>query len=353
MNHKRVNAISAYEFFLCLFVIFIHISAEGVTYGNRIGLFSGILFFLNKSLSFVVPAFIFASALKLTLKYKDIRISPNYFVGRISKIYLPYLLWVAAYYVYFIVLHYLEYNLQDLVQYILTGTLAAHFYFVVIIMQFYILMPLFLFIAKKIPALAGLVGSFFLTIGYVFFSFTNPSIFNVLPGDRWFLGYLIFWMTGVYYALHFEAVTTFARRNKMIVLLPCAILLLTHVALSYASYIGIYMYNPYFAQTMHLLFCIVTSCGFYLACLFCTEPFRNFFRNVGATTYYVYLSHLLVMFAVERFLLKPHFWLAHRFLIKALFVYCIPFVGAYLYILFKKRVGRFMSHKNNVKAEAI
>ena len=338
MNKQRVNVISAFEVFLCLFVIFIHLSSEGVTYGNKAGLFAGIMFILNKSVSFVVPAFIFASALKLTLKYKDTPVTLKYFIGRITKIYLPYVIWVVIYYAFFILIHYEDFNPYTLAAYILNGTLVAHFYFIVAIMQFYILMPLFLYIAKKIPALIGLAGAFVVTLSFIFFTFKNSFVFSFLPGDRWFLAYLIFWMMGVYFALNFKAFTDFLHNHKVIVWISCAFILITHIALSYANYIGSYIYNAYAAQTMHMIFCMALPCGFYALCMQYTEPYQKFFRSIGKTTYYVYLSHLLVQFIVENFLLKPDYWLVLRFLIKSVFVYTIPFAGAYIYILLKKKL---------------
>ena len=318
-------------------MIFIHASSEGVSFGNRTDLFTGVLFFLNKSFSFAVPAFIFASALKMTLKFKDVKITYHYLLRRITKIYLPYIFWVVIYYSYFVSRHYFDFSLRELAAYILNGTLAAHFYFVVIIMQFYILMPLLLLAAKKTPAFIGFALSLALTLIFRLFIPVDLHIFDFLPADRWFLGYLVFWMAGVYCALKFEAFTNFTNKYKTVILTSSMAMLFIHVSLSYANYTGAYNYSKY-AEAMQIFFCLAMVFGFYAFCTQAPNLFQKFFAEAGKTTYYVYLSHVLVLLAVEEFIIKPQYWLVHSLLIKMLLTYTIPFAGAYLYVrLFKKK----------------
>ena len=340
-----------FEFFLCLFVIFIHVSSETVTYGDPAKAFTAVLFFCNRALSFVVPAFIFSSALKLTLKYKERRFTSEYFSGRITKIYLPYLFWVAVYYAYFIYIGWETPDLRTLAMYAWDGTLAAHFYFVVIIMQFYILMPFLLWLAKKIPAFLGLAAAIVLTFAYRSLFPYEAGIFSFLPGDRWAAAYLIYWFMGIYCALNFEAFNNFLNRHRASVYLSCAGFASAHLLLQYANLTGAYNYGGYF-ETAQIIYCAMLTCGFYTLCIPrraaresgesppSEAPSRlgNFFGRAGAVTYYVYLSHVLVLLAVQSYLLHPWEALAYKFAVKAAVVYAVPFIGAGIYVWAKGKI---------------
>jgi membrane-bound acyltransferase YfiQ involved in biofilm formation len=337
-NNKQVGAITIYEFFLCLFVIFIHVSAEGISVGNKDGLFSGVLFVLNRSASFVVPAFIFVSALKLTLRYKDTPITVDYYLRRFAKVYIPYIIWVVIYYVYFLYQDYLSFSLNELGAYIFNGTLAAHFYFIVIILQFYLLLPLFLYFAKKVHVVAGLAIALIIMGVYRFYLPNGLDMFHYLPFDRWFLGYLLFGMMGVYYAFYYEAFNEFLGKLKLEVIVVLLLIPLPHLVMSYLGYIGVYHYHLY--EYVQILFCMVMLSGFYLVCLEYLVKYQKLLRNAGKITFFVFMSHILVLYLVEDFLLVPQDWLIERFLVKLGLVYLIPFVGAVLYALLKEKLFR-------------
>ena len=336
LDTRQVNAVFAVEFFLCLFVIFIHVSAEGISVGDKTGIFSGVLFFINRTLSFVVPAFIFTSALKLTLKYKDTYPSLSYYRDRVARVYLPYVVWAAIYYAYFVANNYFDFSAGDLFVYIFNGTLAAHFYFIVVIMQFYVMLPLFLFFMKKAPVLTGLTVTIIMCV-YRFCIPGDALIFTLLPADRWFFGYLIFWYMGSYYAFKFEECNLFVRKYAGVLLLICGAVALPHLAFSYAGYIKIFDYTHYF-ELVQILFSAVMLCGFYVFCMLYLDRFNTFYQVTKRYIFFVFLSHILVIFAAEDFLTDPGDCLLSKFLLKLLLTYCIPFAAAYIYDVIKKRL---------------
>ena len=82
------------------------------------------------------------------------------------------------------------------------------FYYIVIVMQFYLLLPFWLWMVKHIPAYLAL-GVSLLT----FFFMQQFSYILSLGGvdfpysDRIFLTYLLFWVAGLYVGKHYDLVT--------------------------------------------------------------------------------------------------------------------------------------------------
>ena len=101
---KKRNEISYMNVFLCLIVVFIHISGEPVSKldKNSIGY---ALFMIPWRLSaFVVQGFIFLSGLKMFLnsgKKKNFSCK-KYYAARLKKIVLPYVIMVVVFYLYFV-----------------------------------------------------------------------------------------------------------------------------------------------------------------------------------------------------------------------------------------------------------
>ena len=63
----------------------------------------------------------------------------RYWAKRWKGIFLPYLLAVAVYYVYFVSHGYFSFSLRDLAGYMIRGDLSSPFYFVIALAQFVLL----------------------------------------------------------------------------------------------------------------------------------------------------------------------------------------------------------------------
>jgi len=179
----------------------------------------------------VVQGFIFLGGLKLGMKCKaaDFRFSVGtYYLSRLTRVILPYLLFVVIYYLYFVQHHYFDFSVTDLAGYVFSGNLASHFYFVVIIAQFYLLCPLWVVMMKKctpaIPLFVSLIlmillGQYFPDIITAFFP---KAVIPDISG-RLFFKYLFYWTAGCFAGLHYEKFTEYlARSRKSLILLFCA-----------------------------------------------------------------------------------------------------------------------------------
>lgn len=173
---------------LCILVVFIHVSSWTIQDMDKQSVQFILLLTPWRLSAFVVQGFIFLSGLKLFLSQKPFSYGA-FLRSRAKKILLPYLIWVGLYYAFFIAIGWYRFSLLDLAEYIFLGTLCAHFYFIVIIVQFYLLMPLFRALLSRFDARLLCAVTLLLTILFKLFVHFQYD-------DRVFCGYLFYFMLG-------------------------------------------------------------------------------------------------------------------------------------------------------------
>ena len=90
-SKKRLPELSILNVLFCFGVIFIHASSEPVTVWQTSSLKGFIVTLIWRSMTFVVPAFLFMSGLKLFKNLKNPVGYKRYHLTRLKKIFLPYL----------------------------------------------------------------------------------------------------------------------------------------------------------------------------------------------------------------------------------------------------------------------
>jgi len=310
----------------------------------RPGIVSAVFYVLTRFLTFVVPAFLFASALKTVMKYKIDEFNYiKFIIDRIKKIYVPYLIWVVLYYLYFVFrLKYFPFDIVELLKYILYGDLAAQFYFIVIIMQFYLLMPLWKKMCEKIPFIISLILAFSLTY---FTRIFMPKIFpDFMYFDRIFPAYLIFWVVGCYLGYHYKKYIETLAKYRAVVYLS-ALLLSAHVFLQYLNFCGFIYYQ--YSGWVHTMFCFVFTLAFYMLVRDGLELIGKsmvIFKESAKVSFYVFLIHVLVLFETAHWLgIFNITSVTVRFFIRAFFTYVIPFAATFVYVKIKEKVRKNLS----------
>ena len=166
---RKITEVSVFEFFLCMFVILIHLLSEGVDTFPKWSFLSVLFSSMTRLATFAVPGFIFTSGLKLFYKYGDRKRFPypRFLWDRVKKICIPYCIAIVLYYLVFVwVIEVYQFSWDQLWYFLITGDISAQFYFVILILQFYLLMPVWIFLSRvKSKVFAGiLIGvSFLLT----------------------------------------------------------------------------------------------------------------------------------------------------------------------------------------------
>lgn len=319
----------------------IHILSGCIT-GYTAGTLPSIVSFsLQKAITFAVPAFIMSSAIKMSLKFSGSRMNYLHFIkDRIKRIYLPYIIWCIIYYLYFTFYrNHFIFNTRDFLAYILNGEMVAPFYFIIVIMQFYILMPLWLKIFKRIPPRIGIVVSIIITILSRYltkeWSFSNRIILN----------YLMFWIIGGYIGSNYS---TYINRMKKLFLLFIASTILVipfYVFMAYKSFTTPTVLLAF--EVMKMLFCALPSITLLLICNLIakasTSGLRKGFIGIAKTlspvTFYVYLIHCLIIFETDYIMSAIGInSVSIQFAIKFFVVYLLSFTLALLYNRIKNSI---------------
>ncbi len=331
---KKLKEISLFEVILCLCVVMIHI-LSGCINGYTKGTFlSAASFSLSRSITFAVPAFIMSSAIKMSSKFTD---KSLYYIGfmkgRIKKVYLPYIIWSIIYYLYFVFhRNYFPFNIKDMLLYILNGEIAAPFYFIIVIMQFYLFMPLWICMFKKIPPAWGILIAVIITV------ISKRLTHGLAINNRIFTNYLMFWVIGCYIGSGYEKAVAFISKHKGCIFAASGLFTVSYVAMAYMEFSG--LFNIFTTELIKLLFCTAASLTLLYLCIILAKKYKmNFAYTLAPTTFYVYLIHCLIIFETDNITANPGTGsVSLAFIIRFFTAYILSFVISELYINIKKKL---------------
>lgn len=294
---RKITEISVFEFFLCMFVILIHLLSEGVDTFPKWSFLSILFSSLTRLATFAVPGFVFTSGLKLFYKYGERKRFPypKFLWDRVKKIVIPYGVAVFVYYLVFAwVMEVYQFNWEQLGHFLLTGEISAQFYFVILILQFYLLMPIWISFSRtknKAFSIVLILLAFVLTILCRMFFPYSAGIHKIFPS------YLVFWILGMYAGLHYEKFETFIKQNKAMIYIGWLVLALTHCALSYMEFGGLIRYE--LAPVIVVLFCFFSIFGFYSYARELTASLerkgKGLLTSISQASYEIYLLHCLII----------------------------------------------------------
>lgn len=343
-DKKRYSELNYFNAIACLFVILIHVLSYGITNLTPDSL-QGIIVYLPWRLAaYVVPGFLFSGAVKMALGFE--KESPSgvkgyfsYVFRRITKIYLPYVMWVGIYYVYFLRIGWVEKGFDVFLRYVWFGDLSSPFYYVVVVMQFYLLAPLWNWCTKKIPFYIAIPVSAFISLLMLNFE-KILSAFGVefLWRDRIFPTYLVFFVIGLYVGKHYATFREAIKKHTssfMMLIIP----VLLYVALGCLQYSkGIYIFdqNPLkmFADILMILFMLAL-------CTVIADKSTSLITKplsfISSASFTVYLSHCLFLQECQNKL--GEYRVSDIFtvlLTRAVICYTLPFLLWYLYSVVKR-----------------
>lgn len=327
----KKNEISFLNVLFCLIVIFIHICSEPVLSLAHGTFAHAVTFTLWKLSGFVVQGFVLLGGAKMFLSKKE-ESYLSYITARASRIILPYIAAVLVYYLYFVWRNYFGFDVVELAGYILKGDLAAQFYFVIIIVQFYLLKHLWEFFVKKVPALLGILVSLGITVfGVLFFS----RVFGAY-NDRVFTSYLIYWVLGCYIGKNYERFTTLLKKYKWYAVGLYVIVAALEVASAYFGALSFYA-----QEALHIAYCITAIMFTFAIAGVCADKFMRIklFKTINASSYYIYLWHVLIIFMANGVMDKLGIAsVGTRFLLRALAAYLLSVLLCGIYGKIKGKI---------------
>ncbi len=334
---KKLSEISSFEVILCLSVVMIHILSESIAEYAKGSILSILSFSISKMLTFVVPGFMISAGIKFANKFEHG--SFNYFSflkTRITKIYLPYIIFSIIYYLYFVFYRtYFDFSFIKLGNYLLYGSIAAPFYFIALIMQFYILSPIIMVFYRILPSNIGIFFAAIINIASMYF------LKELKYSDRIFTSYFLYWIIGCYIGTDFRtSLSRLTRFKKPLTILGISLTII-YVALSYVEFCG--FSHSFFTEILKVAFCISASL-MYLVLMPKSVGFAA--SQIAPVTFYIYLIHCLIIFEAQHLLTN---WgienIPLRFLLVFLATYIISLVISVVYLKTKKSIHRSRRYK--------
>lgn len=336
MEKKKLNEIYILTTFLCVFVVLIHLTSAPVTKLPKESLEHMVFFIGNKALSFVVPAFIFLSGLKLCYSYRDKKfIFSEFFIRRFSKILIPYLIWYVIYYIYFRKLGYVaQRDIPTHIFCFLMGKLVSPFYFVTIIFQFYFLFGCILFLFKRFHHAFLLI--FTVSIQIIYFQF-----FYFQYEDRFFGSYLIYFVLGCFAAFHIEQFRCFLDRHKIEICLFTFLISVWYLYFAYTA--NVFQAIFYHWRIVGCLFSLSMILVFYQFSYFlCRESILlSIYKSIDNASYYIFLSHCFVIYYCnEIWYNMGNIDLIGQFFFDTIITFPVVFLGCIGYDKLKKMISK-------------
>ena len=328
---KRKNELSLMNVILCIFVIFIHAASNAVTYADRASAQYALLFPVWKLASCAVPGFFFLAGLKLSLGLDKPFSYPKYLLGRLKRVVIPYIIAAVIFALYFNLKGFAAFTPASFLKSLADGSVCAHFYFVIAIVQFYLTAPLWRLLAKKLDsgvrAAAALIIAYFLSLilgqylADFLILFDNTRIFPYC--DRIFTTYLFWWTAGLVSGRYYENVRAEAEKSffpALVIFAPAALLDGWLAYIHTAKNAGIW-----WLETAHTFYVVTAVIFLFPLCVKLSESrLVKITAPLDRVSYQVYLLHPLFLYFADSLCLKLGIGsILPAFIIRLLFGYVL------------------------------
>ena len=299
---RKIEELTYFNAICCFLVILIHVLSYSVTNCEKPSALAAFVFVPWKTAAFAVPAFLFSGAMKMAAGFNGSPLENygSYLLGRLKKIVLPYAFWNVIYYAVFIMIGYESFSVTGFIRSLALGTLSAQFYYVIIVLQFYLLRPLWQIMTEKIPVYIAVPFSALVT----YFSMqtdTTLAHFGIefAYSDRLFTTYLVFWTLGLYAGKNADGFTKSLENKRR--WMPLALVGIgAFVFVAYVQYSRpVWLFNLTFYKmfsdvlSVFVLFALCTS--IVKAKGMAADRTRHALTFVHSASYSVYLSHCLFL----------------------------------------------------------
>lgn len=332
---KRKNEISIMNVWLCLIVILIHLVSKPITELGSDTLLYKPFVIISRLSAFVVQGFIFLSGMKLFLNSRR-KAYASFMINRIKLILIPYIAAVFIYYLYFVYIEkYFPFSIKDFGLYLIRGDLAAHFYFVIAIMQFYLLYPLWRILSEKRPVYILIISTVITVVMGLYGDYLLNNIFHAsfMYTDRIFTTYLIYWVAGMFAGKYYDSFIEFIKKHGAILILAAIVMGaidgLTFLANKYSLISGLHL------NALHAVYCIFAISAL-MSVSYTLQNIQNrLLQIIDRASYYIYLLHILFIFITDRYININSTTLS--FAVRSAIVYGMSIALAYVYTLIKRK----------------
>lgn len=304
LEGRRKSELSILNVLFCLLVVLIHVLSHAVGNSDKLSWQYALVLIPQRLAILAVPGFFFLSGLKLTLPRREKQSLKNYYLGRVKKLLIPYLLAAAVYYLYFVRLGWYTFSPAQFLRETALGTLSAQFYFLIALIQFVLLAPFFRWLAEKYSPVVLLP----LALGITWLSSVNLNdILNILApayhfpyGDRIFTSYLIYYLAGCCAGVHYQSFLTLLNENHSLLLILALFFGTVNGIFSLLSFSGRH-FIPYLEE-IHSLYVLTTIPVLYSWAIRQKDKISKYrlLSAIDQASYLIYLYHCLVITIFNR-----------------------------------------------------
>lgn len=168
--------------------------------------------------------------------------------------------------------------------------MVAHFYYVIIACQCYLIFPLIKKLFEKFDKIILILSLVSTVIFQAFVSFEYS--------DRFIGAYIFYFIFGMFFAKYIKKINI----NKWFkfLIIPWVLIAITHLGFSYLSNIGKYVYSC--SGLVNILYVTITMLILYAICKLLIEKYNKttkLLEIINNDSYYIYLYHILLMHILQ------------------------------------------------------
>lgn len=323
MGHKeRIPQLDLFRAIAIFAVLAIHATSRTLSETLGTNLFHPFLF-INKFSQFAVPSFVFLSGFVLFYNYIDRPLSGKtlgkFYSRRLIYIIVPYVVFSCLYFILKMSSgHTWDMPLGDMTakmwKYLWTGTAYTHLYYIMIIIQFYVLFPLVLWCLQKVRRLAAWAPVLGLALqwGFVLLNkyMTSHGYWNLSKGSL-AITYFSYFLLGAAIAIYYGSLKKWLIPSRAgwksgkggvwaLLWLLWAAVGIIHVELWFSNYTKKTVINSLwyegFSNLHALLSCVVLLQLSFLLYGAGRSLLTRMLISIGACSFGIYLLHPALLF---------------------------------------------------------
>lgn len=291
---KRIHEYDLVRTIATYSVIIVHITAMGIVGFEHYSPHSLLTIFINRMLKYTTPVFIYLAGALIYASYKNKPFKYGHFIkSRSKRILIPYTLVSAMYYLLTVYLTGGVISVKTFALGWLTGSSQYHLYFIPIIIQMYLLTPVFLYLKEKVNLkyLMPVIG---------ILSYLGTLFFKFPYSDRIFIKFLIPYTLGLYFGD--QALTWLKALSKKVYILIA-------ITFAFGVYYTYEFVHYFYGQpsleilrdTGWFFYCILAIFVLtYIATQIKNEKLIKGSSHLSKISYYIYLLHPLFLAGSER-----------------------------------------------------
>lgn len=260
---QSLDEISITRSFLMYCVVMIHFLNIPVATLPNESFWQSVFYVFRGMLIFAVPSFMFISMIMVSYGNKKLSLF-EFYKKKLTRIFIPYIVWSVFYQAMLIYLGSKSIDtvkdVDNLIYLFLYGKSYEHLYFMPILIEFIIVAPILLFIARKIKdrPIVAIVFAIIVQIGVYFL---NKYYLNFPMLRTTFIWYFSMGFLGIWFGIEYEKNIAYIRKYSGIIMFLCSVSFFLMRAYQYELWPSIWrgvVFNtlPY-TINMHLYFILM------------------------------------------------------------------------------------------------